>query len=836
MPPPAIIADLVERFTYNLDSYRNPAYNETQLRREFLDPFFKALGWDVNNEDGNAEAYKDVVHEDTIKIGVATKAPDYSFRIGGTRKFFVEAKKPSVNLKDDPKPAFQLRRYAWSAKLPLSILTDFEEFAVYDCRIQPNENDKSSFARTLYLPYTDYLTRWDEIEAIFSRSAILKGAFDKYAVDNKSRRGTAEVDAAFLKEIEIWREKLAKNIAIRNPELINRQLNFAVQVIIDRIIFLRICEDRGIEIYGVLQQLVNGKDIYDRLLKLFRDADDRYNSGLFHFREEKGHDNMRRDTVTPRLKIDDNVLKSMLTTLYYPCPYEFSVLPADILGQVYEQFLGKVIRLDNNHRALVEDKPEVKKAGGVYYTPTYIVDYIVEETIGKSLMSKRPIQVEKLKILDPACGSGSFLIGAYQRLLDWHQRWYEADDPANHSKGKNAKLYRGSNGVWRLTTGERKRILLANIYGVDIDQQAVEVTKLSLLLKMLEGETQQTVNATLSLFHERVLPDLDANIQCGNSLIGNDYYNSQQLTMLDEDEMLRVNTFEWKSAFPKVFSGDRPGFDAIIGNPPYVLLQDEFRDDQQLLYYREKFAVAKYKIDTYHLFIERGLQLTANGGWISMITPANFITNNNLAGLRKYILEQASIDHIVVIDGGVFDKISVDNAVFVITKGKPSKSPFRIAHATPGIDGLTFSLEILVSSSKVLSTQDALFTGSNDTVITTLWDTVWKHSVRLNSVAYVNFGKQLRDRKQYLDDVIEVASLADIPPTHRPCYTGRNVSRYSVHWQGLACLNDEVARCGGCWDYSKHTATNKLLTKQIGRHPEFGLDVRGYDCLNRPLA
>ncbi|MDO8132252.1 MAG: type I restriction enzyme HsdR N-terminal domain-containing protein, partial [Candidatus Brocadiales bacterium] len=175
------ILELIERFDNNREAYRSGTYNETQLRREFVDPFFGILGWDVNNEKGYAEAYKDVIHEDSIKVGGVTKAPDYCFRIGGTRKFFVETKKPSVNLKDDISPAFQLRRYAWSAKLPLSILTDFEEFAVYDCRAKPDKADKASTARILYLTCNEYAQRWDEIAPIFSRDAILKGSFDRYA-------------------------------------------------------------------------------------------------------------------------------------------------------------------------------------------------------------------------------------------------------------------------------------------------------------------------------------------------------------------------------------------------------------------------------------------------------------------------------------------------------------------------------------------------------------------------------------------------------------------------------------------------------------------------------
>jgi hypothetical protein len=162
------IQTLVERFSVQIDSYlQKSSYNETQTRQEFINPFFIALGWDVTNERGYAEAYKDVVHEDALKIGRATKAPDYSFRIGGVRKFFLEAKKPSVSLKDNAEAAFQVRRYGWSAKLPLSLLMNFAELAVYDCRIKPAKNDSAEIGRILYLTYTEYVERWDEISGVF---------------------------------------------------------------------------------------------------------------------------------------------------------------------------------------------------------------------------------------------------------------------------------------------------------------------------------------------------------------------------------------------------------------------------------------------------------------------------------------------------------------------------------------------------------------------------------------------------------------------------------------------------------------------------------------------
>jgi hypothetical protein len=652
---PKEVLTLVERFKEQYDSYKSPAYNETQLRREFVDPFFKALGWDVDNEQGFAEAYKDVIHEDSIKIGGATKAPDYSFRIGGTRKFFVETKKPYINIKKDTSPAFQLRRYGWSAKLPLSVLTDFEEFAVYDCRIRPAKDDAASNARTIYMRFDEYEDRWDEIEEIFSRQSILKGAFDKYTESTKKKRGTAEVDEAFLSEIELWRADLARDIAKRNKSLNRREINSAVQKTIDRIVFLRICEDRGIENYGQLQSVTNGKKVYARLGELFRKADDRYNSGLFHFTNEKARD--EADEWTLSLSIDDTVLRKIIRALYYPeSPYEFSVLSADILGQVYEQFLGKTIRLTKSHQVKIEEKPEVKKAGGVFYTPEYVVEYIVNRTIGPLVEGKHAHEVagrtkttwkpsktgRALTVLDPACGSGSFLIGSYQFLLDWYLNHYIETGP----KKFKDRVFQTKKEEWRLTTAERKRILLDHIFGVDIDSQAVEVTKLSLLLKVLEGENRENLERQLRLFRDRALPDLSSNIKCGNSLIGSDFYSGVQMDLFDSEEMLQINAFDWagKHGFKKFM--EVGGFDCIVGNPPYdVLEKDRGKSSwphSALRGYidgRSEFSNALGgKLNLFRFFVVRSLQLTRVGGRFGNIIPLSILADISCANTRRHVM------------------------------------------------------------------------------------------------------------------------------------------------------------------------------------------------------
>jgi len=634
MAAPESIRKLVDKFEANRESYRLPRYNETQARQEFIDPLFTALGWDISNEQGVAEAYRDVILEDSLEVEGETKAPDYVFRIGKERKFLVEAKKPFVKLETDIHPAFQLRRYAWSAKLPLSVLTDFEEFAVYDCRIPPDKKDKASHGRVALYAYGDYLDKWDDIAVVFSKEAVLRGSFDKYAESVRLKRGTATVDKAFLAEIEGWRELLAKNIALRNPSLSVRELNYAVQVTIDRIIFLRICEAREIEPYGQLAQALEHESIYKELGRLFQVADARYNSGLFHFKEEKGQPS-QADGLTLGVEIDNKVLQPILKNLYWPeSPYVFSVIPLDILGQVYEQFLGKVIRLTAGHQAKVEEKPEVRKSGGVYYTPTYIVDYIVKNTVGKLLEGKTPAQAAKLKIVDPACGSGTFLLGAYQTLLDWHMKWYSENDPQKWAMGRRPAIFQSKNG-WMLTTAKKKEILLNNIHGVDIDSQAVEVTKLSLLLKVLEGENLETIGSQLALLKERVLPDLGNNIKCGNSLIGPDYFDGR--LQVDEEKRQRVNAFDWKAEFPQVFA--QGGFDVVIGNPPYVRIQTlQETSEIDVEFYKKRYTAAgKGNYDIYVVFVEKGLDLLDEKGRLGFILPHKFFNAKYGEPLRGFI-------------------------------------------------------------------------------------------------------------------------------------------------------------------------------------------------------
>ncbi len=678
MGAPDRVKELVEKFAEDGDKH---SLNETQVRQQYIDPFFEVLEWDVGSRKLRRQSVREVVLEDRVRVSSSLRAPDYGFYLGGSRRFFVEAKKPKEDIERSKGHAFQLRSYGWSANLPLSILTDFEEFAIYDCRVRPNPDDSTGAARERYLTFEQYEDCWDEISDLFSKESVGKGSLDAFMPEKK--KATDPVDRAFLRQIEAWRSLLAEDIHLSNPNLDRYDLNFAVQATIDRIVFLRVCEDRGTEEYLRLEGILDGDGVYKRLLGLFMDADNRYNSGLFHFHDERGRSS--HDTLTPGLDVSDGVLRDVISGLYPPkSPYQFSVMPVEILGQTYEQFLGSVITIgdgsEGSSGVTVERKPEVRKAGGVYYTPEYIVDYIVEKTVGELVKGKTHRQVANLKIVDPACGSGSFLIGAYDFLLDWHIRRYVEDGPEKHKDKIYEYLYPTDEpmdgereaGEWRLRIAEKKRILTSNIHGVDIDAQAVEVTKLSLLLKVLEGEDGETMQLSM----ERILPDLEKNIKCGNSLIGHDFYDNEQMSFLDEDEQRRINTFDWESAFPEVFRGKSPGFDAVVGNPPYLRIQGlQEHYGSQIQYFLDNYQSAIKRFDLYLLFAEKGFDLLSRGGYLGFILPHKFVNSDFGSGLRQFLADNSAIDSFVSFGNNlIFTQATTYTGILTLKKGSREKS------------------------------------------------------------------------------------------------------------------------------------------------------------------
>ena len=659
------VAKLAGLFRKNEKFYTSKDFVESEVRSKFIDPFLEALKWDVKNEKGARYDKQEVITEDRVVIKGQVKHPDYTLCYGGERKIYIEAKQPSVDIKTNPEPALQVRRYAYTSKMPIAILTDFQELAIYDTRIKPKPNDTASTARIEYLKYDQFEEKFEELYERISWVAVDTGSFDTYWESSRDKKGTTTVDTDILNMIESWRVMLAEDMALHNESLNEFNLTSAVQKIIDRILFLRICEDKEIEKNNTLKEIAESKtNIYKKLKMLFSAANDKFNAGLF-----------ATDKWLNNLEVQDKTLITIINALYFPeCPYEFSVLPVEILGSIYEQFLGKVIRFTrktkNGHSVEVIEKPEVQKAGGVYYTPSYIVRYIVKETIGKKVDGKNPLQVAKLRFVDPACGSGSFLVGAYQYLLDWHLDYYL--DKAHKTKAeKDGVIYKDARTKeYKLAIEEKKRILLNNIYGVDIDAQAVEVTKLSLFLKLLEHEGKAlSSDGQANLFRSsdlqsKILPSLMNNIKCGNSLIGSDYYTERNMLDFGDEDLRKVNAFDWEKEFPQVF-GDK-GFDCVIGNPPYGA---EFTKDEEI-YLRKRYIQQSYQLDSYLIFTEKANQLMKEDALIGFIMPNTWLSTVYAEKMRKHVFESYSVRNINHYSFFVFKSATVETDVYIFEKSK----------------------------------------------------------------------------------------------------------------------------------------------------------------------
>ena len=819
------IKELVEKFKSNYKQFHSSEYNETLTRQDFINPFFEYLGWDISNKEGLSQTYRDVIHEDKLKIGKETKAPDYSFRIGGNRVFFVEAKKPSRNLKEDADAAYQIRRYAWSGKLAVSILTDFEEFAIYDCSKKPSPNDKASMSRIEYINYEDYLNRFDFLYDTFAKENVLRGSLEKYNADTKSKKGTESVDIDFLNSLDDLRTKLASNISKLNS-LSLRDLNFAVQHIIDRIIFLRVAEDRGVENYGDLREACSGNNYYKNIVEIFKKSDGKYNSGIFDFSKDK---------ITQNIEVDNKVIKEIINDLYYPkSPYEFSVISVEIIGNAYEQFLGKTITIGKNNaksgqmpKAKIELKPEVRKAGGVYYTPEYIVDYIVENTVGEKIKGKTPKEIASIKIVDPACGSGSFLIGAYKYLLNYHREYYSKQGKKKFLGSKEDAITEdGELALW-----VKKQILINNIFGVDIDSNAVEVTKLSLLLKCMENETPASIMNNQSLFNERALPSLDENIKCGNSLIGNDFYSGGDSLNIDIETLYKINCFDWEDEFKNVFACG--GFDVVIGNPPYVFIKYVDWADDVKDYFSSNYDITNKdnksksnqsgKINLYTLFIFRAIKLLKENGLFSFIVPNGLLRTTTYDMARKFILDNYHIDLIADLKDGVFKGVTAPTIIFKFSKSH-SNDDTKIIDANCLVDGF-------VNESKYHYINQSIF----------LKNTSYAFNIFLDSKEN-SFFEKIENSNMYLGDICshiiagidckqeQILSEMVDNPLCKKLLKGKNIKKYKIEFDNNYLIFERKklnrARPDEVWNSDK-----KIITQRIsgGLHPIVAaLDTENY--------
>jgi len=699
----AAVQSLAKDFDAQKDFYLSPKYQEAEARRDFIDKFLIALGWDVNH-DTQKNPYEQEVKVERKEHGISQRRADYAFYLAPNFrdvKFYLEAKKPFGDIAT-PDNYFQTIRYGWGSKTKIAALFDFEQFEIVDCRFKPDL--KTALQRNLKkFKYTEYADqeKFAEIYWLFSREAVASGSLEKYAETLPKSRGTVQrgdIDDSFLEDLDAYRDTLAHIFKNSNPKLDGEALTEATQRTLDRLVFIRFLEDKLIEPQHLVARFGERSSAWGDFIAASRRLDGIYNGIVFK----------KNDILdSPSFKVDDEQFSGICKKLsHVNSAYDFNAIPIHILGSIYERFLGKVI-VATDKRARVEEKPEVRKAGGVYYTPEYIVRYIVENTVGKLIEGKTPAQIAELRFADIACGSGSFLLGVYDLLIRYHTKFYNE----NPAKAKKGDVMPREDGL-HLSLQKKREILVNNLYGVDIDNQAVEVAQLSLYLKLLQDETPGSTRQYILDFEQQaLLPTLNKNIVCGNSLIGTDILSGELFEPVAER---KLNPMNFEDRFPQIFRrrrGDESqtslkdksetphvvsydsgggelrdaapgeldytvpgvplhgsfsykksrkdktipppaqteseyegGFDAIIGNPPY-LGGREWKEEggRRYNYFIEKYAVTEYQFDIYALFWERGIRLLKNGGRIGFITPNTWLNNQGSTKLRRFILEQTSV-------------------------------------------------------------------------------------------------------------------------------------------------------------------------------------------------
>lgn len=600
------IQKLIESYKVIIRDGKKAKYSEADVGSKFILPLLKALGWDITK-------LEDVKEQRRTLTGVA----DYSLlNVGKTSKIFLELKKFQENLDGSRRIGGKIKSYAqiaidyaWQSRSDWAVLTNFEETRLYYSRVKKPED-----GLVFKLKFTEYLTDFDKLR-LLSKESATSGLLDTY----EKRRLRREVDEELLKDWLYSRKLLVSNIRKNNPHLSKDEINESSQKILDRIMFIRSCEDRLIipaeslwSQFSVWQKVAIDKTVRTFMMDLkniFRDFDAVYNGMLFspHSCED--------------LKIDNKVLEAVLTQLYN---YNFDLIPVDVLGSAYELYIGTIIKekegtLKEDELTLVEDS-SVRKKHGIYYTPEYVVDYIVRNSLGKLLKECTTVEdVSKIKVLDPACGSGSFLIKAFDVIKEWYDNYNKQNQLMVTPNTLDAHL--------PLVPNVEEKILTENLYGVDLDPQAVEITILNLSLKAIKTRKK--------------LPYIGDHIKIGNSII---FGAVETMVKYFGENWRQKKPFKWKDEFPEVF--EQGGFDVVIGNPPYYSMETRSEEEQEY-FKNSRPDLYRGKNDVYYYFMAYGLDLLKDEGILGFIVERYWLEATYGDKLRELILNNASVEEII---------------------------------------------------------------------------------------------------------------------------------------------------------------------------------------------
>jgi len=603
------ILELIQNYSKNQNNFKN--ISETDTRIKFIDRLLEYLGWDVFGKDLFDEVQRE---ESTKSKKLKLRKIDYTLKINGISKVVIEAK----SLKEDLDNDIYIKQsveYAYNKACSWAILTNFREIKIF---YVDREEKFSPFYR-IKLEYIDNFDQNFDILWSISKKGVEEGILDKEVKRRGIKKSRIPVNQQLFSDLTRWREIFSKDIRKKYPDQYTSEtIDEIVQRIIDRIIFIRKAEDSELE-ERKLDQLIRrfNKNTYDELKKIFLEYNDKYNSKLFGENKQQLHES---DVIEINNEVIEEVIKSTYRPRGSTLEYNFDVIGVDVLGNIYEQYLAYILTKTPKRTKLKGGKAH-RKEQGIYYTPNYIVDYIVRNTIGE-LVKKQKNNIDKIKILDPACGSGSFLIKAFDYLVAYHSK-----------KGKISQTKLDFSGV-SATYSKKVDIVKNNIYGVDLDPKAVEIAQLNLLLKIAE--------------RGRRLPVLRKNIKCGNSLIN--------------DEKISEEFFKWKDEFKDIMT--EGGFDIAIGNPPW---SSKISKTENKLIAR-KIGLSEKNINICSLFIIESLKKIKNGGFFGFLLPKVVIKNKIYVPIRKEILENYNIKEIV--DFGQFPGVASDAIALIIEKSK----------------------------------------------------------------------------------------------------------------------------------------------------------------------
>ncbi len=647
---------LVEGFQKNLARCTAPSFLEGPVRQEYINPFWQALGWPIGEQPSVAPVLRDVC----IETNIRGTHPDYQFQPNGVVAFFCEAKKPAEDLQHNRHHIFQAKSYAWSFQrggqtAPFCVLTDFEEFRFFTVGERPSlDRPRQGLIPEFDIRYTDYLDRFDDLWDTFGRTAVAGGSLERFLSAQRDHRHDLNID--FLEDLLRWRQTLAEGTWQANPDCSEAEVNELVQRALDRVLFIRMMEERGLEPTPLLRAAATAQDPWAALVELRRTLRPRYNGQLFapHFSDD--------------LHIPPPAIRTLLDGLDpRSSPYRFNAMDVALLGRIYEAYLGRTIKRRDG-RCVVELRWDRRKDGGVYYTPKAVVDLICDRVLGPLLQGKTPATLEPLRVLDPACGSGAFLIGAYDYLLKWHRRWYNRHK--NRVLGTRSKfrddVELDANGDLRLSLQKRAAILERCIYGVDIDPGAVQVAVLSLYIKLLE-EYHGTGRQLVFVVRGALLPSLERNLVCGNALVGPEVFEHLRPEEANHRTLQRIQPLDWKATFPHPF-------DAVVGNPPYIK-EPQNRTVFEDLRRSRHAGLYRGKMDLWYAFTGASLDVLREGGRHGFITQNNWPRAQSASKLRAMLRARATLESLVDFhDRMIFDDAGIQTMVYVLRKAKAAES------------------------------------------------------------------------------------------------------------------------------------------------------------------